>query len=311
MKYERLGGSGLKVPRICLGTNNFGTDASAVVARNILDAAFDAGVCMVDTANIYTAGKSEEIIGGWAEQRRDDVIIATKVGMEQSDNPSRMGLSRSNILCQVERSLRRLKTDYIDLYYMHQFDSETPLEESLTAFEDLIRLNKVRYVACSNFDANQLREVERVTRELGLTKMIALQSRFNLLQRDIEKDVIPYCQEHALGVLTYSPLRSGLLSGKYSFDMQPPPGSRAANRAPDYWKRLNKKEDFDRIEKFKQIANREGVSLPVLSIAWILNRPGITSAVVGASNPGQFRDCIQAAELALSDTTMRELDQIS
>jgi 1-deoxyxylulose-5-phosphate synthase len=306
MKYERLGGSGLKIPRICLGTNNFGTDVPRDEARKILDIVLDLGANMLDTANIYTQGKSEEIIGEWARERRDEVIIATKVGMEQGTNPNRLGLSRANLIAQLEHSLKRLQTDYIDLYYLHQFDGETPLEETLKTLDSFVAENKVRYVACSNFDVSQLVKSLDVCKSQSFEKLVAIQSRYNLLQREIESDLIPFCKEHAVGVLAYSPLRSGLLTGRYGFGKAPPPGSRAARRGNDYWQRLNNKEDFEKIERFKEISRDLGIPLPVLSIAWILNQPGITSAVVGASSPNQFKESCSAIETEIPASTMKQ-----
>ncbi len=310
MEYRELGRSGLKVPGICLGTNNFGTDVSKEDCWKILDAALETGANMVDSANIYTQGKSEQIIGEWAKERRDEIIIATKVGMEQSTNPNRRGLSRTNLIYQLEQSLKRLDTDYVDLYYLHQFDGSTPLEETMKTLDGFVAENRVRYIACSNFSPAQLSDALGIAESLDLENFIAVQSRYNLLQRDIEKELIPFCREHSIAILAYSPLRSGLLSGKYQLDKNPPAGSRFSLRGTDYWQRMKNEKDFAKIESFKQFAREQSVSLPNFAVAWILGQPGLTTAVVGASSADQFRDSTKAAEIELSSETMKKIDEL-
>ncbi|MHB1908499.1 MAG: aldo/keto reductase [Nitrososphaerales archaeon] len=309
MKYEKLGASGLKISRICLGSNNFGSQVSQQDALKILQTAFDLGVNTVDTANIYTQGKSEQIIGEWARGRRDDVIIATKVGMEQSENPNRRGLSRTNIVSQLEKSLDRLKTDYIDLYYVHQFDDETPLSETLKTFDFLVRENKVRYIACSNFSAEQLSDSISIQLSLDLENFIANQVRYNVLQREIES-TLPFCLKQSIGIIAYSPLRSGLLAGRYEKNCPPPEGSRGKARGAEYLKNIATDENFARLDKLKKIAKEAEISLPALSISWILAHRGITSAVVGASNPDQFKETVASSDLILSDEIVRQVNEV-
>lgn len=310
MKYEKLGNSGLKISRICLGSNNFGSQVSQLDSMKILQTAFDLGVNIVDTANIYTQGKSEQIIGEWARGRRDDIIIATKVGMEQSENRNRRGLSRVNIVNQLEKSLERLKTDYIDLYYVHQFDDETPLSETLKTLDHLVRENKVRYIACSNFSAEQLSESIGLQLSFDLENFIANQVRYNALQREIEAETIPFCLKQSVGIIACNPLRSGFLAGRYEKNFPPPEGSRGKARGAEYLKNIATDENFARLDKLKKIAKEAGISLPVLSISWILAHSGVTSAVVGASNPDQFKETVSSSDLTLSDEIVRQVNEV-
>jgi len=222
MNYRNLGKSGLKVSQLCLGTNNFGGQISEEASLKIVNKALDCGINAMDTANIYTGGKSEEIIGKAVKGRRDEVTIATKVGFGAVEGPNRSGLSRKHILSQVEHSLKSLQTDFIDIYYMHRFDPETPLEETLRTFDYLVRQGKVRYIACSNFAAWQIAKANEICENHDWEKLIAVQPPYNLLQRDIEEDIIPYCQQEGLGILTYTPLMGGFLTGKYSKASPPP-----------------------------------------------------------------------------------------
>jgi aryl-alcohol dehydrogenase-like predicted oxidoreductase len=238
MDYKNLGKSGLKVSRICLGTNNFGGQISEEASIAIVNKAIDCGINVIDTANVYTGGKSEEIIGKAVKGRRDQVIIATKVGFGVGQAPNQTGLSRKYVLSQVEHSLKSLQTDFIDVYYLHRFDPETPLEETLSTFNDMVRQGKVRYVACSNFAAWQIAKAQEICEAHDLEKLVAVQPPYNLLQRDIEKDILPYCQQEGLGVLTYTPLMGGFLTGKYSKTAPPPVGSRYEYNQR-LWQRVN------------------------------------------------------------------------
>lgn len=226
MDYKNLGKSGLKVSRICLGTNNFGGQVREEVSIDIVNKALDCGINVVDTANVYTGGKSEEMIGKAVKGRRNEVVIATKAGFGVGQAPNQGGLSRKHVLFQVERNLESLQTDFIDVYYLHRFDPETPLEETLRTFNDLVREGKVRYIACSNFTAGQIAKAHDICEAHDLEQLVAVQPPYNLLQRDIEKDLLPYCQQEGLGVLAYTPLMGGFLTGKYSKAAPPPGGSR-------------------------------------------------------------------------------------
>jgi aryl-alcohol dehydrogenase-like predicted oxidoreductase len=310
MDYRNLGKSGLKVSRICLGTNNFGGQISEEASIKIVNSALDCGINVVDTANVYTGGKSEEIIGKAVKGRRDEVIIATKVGFGTSEGPNQTGLSRKHILSQVEHSLNSLQTDFIDIYYLHRFDPETPLEETLRTFNDLVRSGKVRYVACSNFSAWQIAQAQKVCETHDLEKLIAVQPPYNLLQRDIEKDIIPYCQQEGLGILTYTPLMGGFLTGKYSKDAHPPTGSRFEHN-PRLWERANKESNFAVLEQIENVANDVGISISRLAISWILKNPAITAPIVGASSAEQVEENCKIAEINLIDETYQRLNELT
>jgi aryl-alcohol dehydrogenase-like predicted oxidoreductase len=222
LEYKRVGDSCINVSRISLGTNNFGGQVTEQDAITIIKKAIDLGVNSIDTANVYTGGLSEKIIGKALEGYRDDIILATKVGMRRGQGHNQGGLSRKNILSQISKSLENLKTDFIDLYYLHRFDPNTQLEETLKTLNELVREEKVRYIACSNFTALQIAEAQAISDTHGLEKLVAVQPRYNLLQREIENSLLPYCEHEKMGVLTYSPLMGGFLTGKYKKDQSPP-----------------------------------------------------------------------------------------
>ncbi|MDQ1278993.1 MAG: Aldo ket red protein [Thermoproteota archaeon] len=305
MNYKQLGKSGLKVSRICLGSNNFGAQIDETAAIKIILKALDLGINIIDTADIYTHGKSEEIIGKALKGRRDDVIIATKVGMNVGQGPNQTGLSRKHILNQIKRSLKSLETDYIDVYYLHRFDLETPLDESLLTLNDLIREGKVRYIACSNFAAWQIAKSYEVCERLDLEKFIAVQPPYNLLQRGIENELLPFCQQEMMGVLTYTPLRGGILTGKYAKNRPPPAGSRAEFN-PRLLERMDKNE-YSILENIQGVAKCLGVTMSQLAIAWILRNPIVTAPIVGASSPEQVEENCNALEVKIDDETSKTL----
>jgi aryl-alcohol dehydrogenase-like predicted oxidoreductase len=308
MRYRRLGGWGLRVSEISLGSNNFGTQVDRPLAIRVIDRALELGVNMIDTANVYTGGKSEEIIGEALKGRRDEVVVATKVGSPVvSNNPIGGGLSRKHIMWQFKKSLQRLQTDYVDIYYLHRFDPETPLEETLRTMDYLVREGFVRYVGVSNFDVKQLEATWRTCEELGLEKPIVLQPPYNLLRRDIEVEVAPWCESHGMGVAVYSPLQGGLLTGKYSLGAQPPEGSRAAYN-PIYRERWLTAENLQRVEKYREVAGQLGVDLRELAVAWILSHRWVSTAIVGASNPAQVDENVKALEVNIPQSLLEKLD---
>ena len=310
MNYRNLGKSGLKVSQLCLGTNNFGGQISEEASLKIVNKALDCGINAMDTANIYTGGKSEEIIGKAVKGRRDEVTIATKVGFGAVEGPNRSGLSRKHILSQVEHSLKSLQTDFIDIYYMHRFDPETPLEETLRTFDYLVRQGKVRYIACSNFAAWQIAKANEICENHDWEKLIAVQPPYNLLQRDIEEDIIPYCQQEGLGILTYTPLMGGFLTGKYSKASPPPAGSRFEYN-PRLWKHASQESNFAVLEQIENIADDIGIPLSKLAIAWILKNPAITAPIVGASSVEQVEENSRIVEINLDDVTYQRLNELT
>ena len=310
MNYRNLGKSGLKVSQLCLGTNNFGGQISEEASLKIVNKALDCGINVIDTANIYTGGKSEEIIGKAVKGRRDEAIIATKVGFGKLEGPNQSGLSRKHILNQVEHSLKSLQTDFIDIYYMHRFDPETPLEETLRTFDYLVRQGKVRYIACSNFTAWQIAKANEICENHDWEKLIAVQPPYNLLQRDIEEDIIPYCQQEGLGILTYTPLMGGFLTGKYSKASPPPAGSRFEYN-PRLWKHASQESNFALLEQIENIADDVGIPVSKLAIAWILKNPAITAPIVGASSVEQVEENSRIVEINLDDDAYQRLNELT
>jgi aryl-alcohol dehydrogenase-like predicted oxidoreductase len=310
MNYKNLGKSGLKVSRICLGTNNFGGQLSEEASIEIVNKALDCGINVIDTANVYTGGKSEEVIGKAVKGRRDEVVIATKVGFGVGQGPNQGGLSRKHILFQVERSLKSLQTDFIDIYYLHRFDPETPLEETLRSFNDLVREGKVRYIACSNFAAWQIAKAHEICQTHDLEKLVAVQPPYNLFQRDIEKDILPYCQQEGLGVLTYTPLMGGFLTGKYSKATPPPAGSRYEYNQR-LWQRVNKESNFAVLEQLESMAEHVGIPISKMAIAWILKNQSVTAPIVGASSKEQVEENCQITEIKVDDEAYQKLSELT
>ncbi|MHB8566927.1 MAG: aldo/keto reductase [Nitrososphaerales archaeon] len=307
MRFISLGNSGLKVSQICLGTNNFGGYVPEAESGKIINKAIDSGVNIIDTANVYTEGKSEQVIGKLIEGRREDLIVATKFGMETSQEPNKTGSSRKNVLWQLEQSLNRLSTSYIDLYYVHRFDPSTPLLETLRALDYAVKSGKIRYIACSNFSSKQLAESLKISSEHDLESFVGIQSRYNLLQRELESEIIPFCEQSKVSVLAYNPLRAGLLAGRYSKNELPKEGTRAFFK-PIYWQQLNNESNFQRLEKFQLISEKSQVSMPKLAIAWALKK--VSSVVVGASSPQQIEEACEAAKLELKSDTLEELEKV-
>jgi aryl-alcohol dehydrogenase-like predicted oxidoreductase len=310
MNYRNLGRSGLKVSQICLGTNNFGGHISEETSIKIVNKALDCGINLIDTADVYTGGKSEEIVGKAVKGSRDEVVIATKVGFGSLQGPNRSGLSRKHVLSQVEHSLTSLQTEFIDIYYMHRFDPETPLEETLRTLNYLVGLGKVRYVACSNFTAWQIAKAQEICETHDLEKVVAVQPPYNLLQRDIEEDIIPYCQQEHLGILTYTPLMGGFLTGKYSKNTPPPEGSRFKYN-PRLWERASNESNFSILEQIEKVANDVGIPISKLAISWILKNPAIITPIVGASTVEQVEENCQIVETSLSEETYQTLNELT
>ena len=315
MQRLRLGKSGLSVPRICLGTNNFGGGLIAPeMAHKILSRALDLGIDMIDTSDLYTGGESEKVIGEWINGRREDVILTTKAGRELDVNPNihpnRAGCSRKNIMYRLERSLEKLHTDYIDLYYIHKYDESVSLEETMRTLDSLVKQGKIRYIACSNYDAEQIRESQSIADRFGLENYVAVQNCYNLFEREMEDKVIPYCQRNGLGTLAYSPLSSGFLAGRFERNMPPPPGSRATYRPPSWSKRNITEERFRLLDKVKKVAAKVQVSLPTLALSWVLRQGKADCAIVGASNPSQLDDPIKAVDTRLSPEVESELEYL-
>jgi 1-deoxyxylulose-5-phosphate synthase len=321
MRIKRLGRTGLKVSEICMGTMTFGSQADEGTAHAILDRAIEAGVNFVDVADIYpvpptveTAGRTEEIVGRWLAGRRSRVVVATKCRGRVGPGPNDEGLSRVHILDAADASLRRLQTDYIDLYQLHWPDTETPLEETLQALDDLVRWGKVRYIGCSNFEAWRLCKALGVSKRLRLARFESVQPRYNLLHREIERDLLPACVEEGVGVIAYNPLAGGLLSGKYRRGEPPPEGTRfalAAGTGSLYRDRYWRDELFDAVDAVKVAADNCGATPAQVSLAWLLQQPALTSAILGATRLEHVDETLKAAELNLDASAMQALSAIS
>ncbi|MDA8035118.1 MAG: aldo/keto reductase [Actinomycetota bacterium] len=318
MDYRQLGRSGLRVSALTIGTMTFGgrgafantgsTDLAG--ARRQLDRCFEAGVNLVDTADVYSAGLSEEIVGEALEGRRDRVLLATKARMAMGDGPNDAGLSRHHLIEACEASLRRLRTDHIDLYQVHEWDGQTPLEETLEALDTLVRSGKVRYVGCSNYAGWQLVKALGVSERHGFQRFVSQQIYYSLQARDAEYELVPAAIDQGLGILVWSPLAGGLLSGKYRRGVQGPEGARQLTdwneppvRDPDAL--------HDTVDVLVEIGEAHGVSAAQVALAWLLGRPAITSVVIGARTDEQLADNLAAADLQLSAGERERLDEVS
>lgn len=312
MNCRHLGRTGLRVSAICLGCMTFGGQADEAESSRIMEAAVEAGVNFFDTANVYTDGRSEEITGRFLAGRRGSIVLATKFAAKVGDGPNDAGGSRAHIMAAVEASLRRLGTDYIDLYQMHQVDRDTPLEETLRALDDLVRSGKVRYVGCSNFEAWRLLKANGISDRLGLVRFDSVQPRYNLLWREIERELLPACLDQGTGVIVYNPIAGGLLSGKHRADADPAANTRFAQEGPGplYRRRYWHPEHFAAVDRVRPLAEAAGLTLPQFAVAWALRHPAVTSAIVGATSATQLTESLGGADASIADDAAAECDAI-
>jgi 1-deoxyxylulose-5-phosphate synthase len=318
MKTRRMGGTGLKVTEICLGTMTFGHQCDEPTSFAIIDRAAEGGVTFIDTADVYpvppspeTAGRTEEIVGKWLRGRRDRFVLATKCRMRVGHGANDEGLSRRHIMKAAEDSLRRLGTDYIDLYQAHSADPDTPPEETLRAFDDLVRQGKVRYLGVSNYAAWQVAMALGVSDRLGLHRLCCVQPRYNLLYREIEAELLPLCRDQGLGVIAYNPLAGGFLTGKYrSLEEAPPAGTRFAlgKTGELYRERYWQQAQLEAVRRLQAFFAARGKDLATVAVAWVLGRPGLTSAIVGASRPEQLDASLAAVEMTLDKEEQEACD---
>jgi aryl-alcohol dehydrogenase-like predicted oxidoreductase len=320
MEHARLGRTGLQVSRLCLGTMTFGLQCDEGTAVAILDRAAEGGIDFLDTSDAYplggdlnTRGVTEEILGRWLQGKRDRFIVATKCFAPTGPAPFDAGNSRKHILAAVDSSLRRLQTDYIDLYQLHGYDPETPVDETLGALDDLVHQGKVRYTGCSNFLTYQLVRAIGRSETLRLARFDSVQPRYNLLFRQIEREMLPFCREEGVGVIPYNPIAGGLLSGKHSRTAPPPEGTRftLGNAAGNYQDRYWHDREFDTVDALRELAGQAGVNLVTLSVAWVLANEAVTAPIIGASRPGQLDSSLAAAELVLDDDLKARLDDLT
>lgn len=311
MEYRDIGTSNLKVSVVGLGCNNFGARMDLAAARTLVHHAIDRGINHFDTADIYgPRGKSEEILGEILGSKRKDVVIATKFGMVFDEAGAMKGASRKYIMTAVEGSLRRLKTDYIDLYYQHRADPSVPIEETLRALDDLVKQGKVRHIGNSNFDGKQLDEADATARKLGLTRFICAQDELSLIKRHIEKDRVPAMQRDKIALVPYFPLASGLLTGKYRRGAPVPAGTRMAakNRLSDlFWTQ----ENLELTYRIVEFCEQRKLNMLDVAFAWLLEKPFVPSVIAGASRPEQIDANIKAAAAKLSGAELGALDRLT
>ncbi|MFS2088333.1 aldo/keto reductase [Paenarthrobacter nicotinovorans] len=313
MEYRLLGRTGVKVSPLCLGAMMFGSwgNNDHADAIRIIHRALDAGINFIDTADVYSGGTSEEIVGKAIEGRRDDVFLATKFFMPMNpDDPNQSGGSRRWIIREVENSLRRLNTEYIDLYQVHRPSPDTDVEETLGALTDLVRQGKVRYIGSSSYSGSQIVEAQWAARERNLERFVTEQPPYSILARGIEEDVLPTVQRHGMGTLSYSPLAGGWLSGRWRKDSASSPTSSARPSARFDMTRFANQRKLDLVEDLAQLAEESGLSLIELAIAFVINHPGITSAIVGPRTMAQLESYLPAASVALSTDVLDRIDEI-
>ncbi|MDQ0230005.1 aldo/keto reductase family protein [Metabacillus malikii] len=313
MQYRRVGSSGLKVSAIGLGSwLTYGTAQEQKAANACIQKAFESGINFFDTANAYNRGAGEEAIGlALKPYDRTSYVLSTKVFFPMGDGPNDRGLSRKHIMEQCEASLRRLGVDYIDLYYCHRYDEETPTEETLRAFDDLITQGKILYGGISEWSAAQINEAAATQEKYNLHKIISNQPIYNMFERYIEDEVVPVSEQAGIGQIVFSPLAQGILTGKYKPGAQLPQGSRAANQEVNGIINSYLKEDVLKcVQQLNDLANKLDLSLAQLSLAWVLRLPNVSSALIGASKPEQIEENIRAVDVVLSQEVIEEIEQI-
>lgn len=309
MRHRNLGRTGLKVSELCLGTMTFGNEADEDTSKAILDRFVEAGGNFVDTANVYSRGVSEEITGrAIARHEREDIVLATKFRFPMGGGPNDSGASKKHVIAACEASLRRLGVDYIDLYQIHCWDAHTPVEETLGALDELVRGGKVRYIGASNFTGWQIEKSVRVSEREGFARFECLQPQYSLIVRDIEREVLPVCREEGLGVIPWSPLAGGFLTGKYSRDDTPPQNTRMASWT-DTWKRHATPEKFDVVEEVRKIAKARGKEPSQVALNWVTNRPGVSSPIIGARSLDQLEGNLGSTDFSLEDSEVEKLEE--
>ena len=316
MKFRLLADTGLFVSELCLGTMTFGGKGqiwesigglNQAAADGIVHRALDAGINFLDTADVYSAGESETMVGKAIAGRRQDIVLATKVRGRMGPGPNQVGLSRHHIINSVEGSLKRLGTDYIDLYQIHRWDTLTNIEDTMRALDDLVRAGKVRYIGCSNLPAWYLMKSLAVSREQRLERFKCTQSYYSLAGRDLERETIPLLKDQGLGLLVWSPLAGGFLSGKFTRDG----GDETARRATFDFPPVNKEKAFGILDGLTPIAKAHSVTVPQVALAWILANDAVTSVIIGARKIAQLDDNLKAVDVTLTADDMKALDEVS
>jgi aryl-alcohol dehydrogenase-like predicted oxidoreductase len=320
MQITRFGPTGLQVSRLCLGTMTFGLQCDETTSHAIMDAAMEGGITFFDTADVYplggslaTVGHTEEIIGRWLRGKRDQVVLATKCGGKVGPAPWQQGTSRKHVLAAIDASLRRLGTDYVDLYQVHHFDAGTPVDETMEALHAVVTSGKARYVGVSNYHAYRVARALGRSEALGITRLVSVQPRYNLVFRQIERELLPLCAEEGLAVIPYNPLAGGLLTGKHTRTAPPADGSRFAlgTAGKMYVQRYWQEREFATVSALVQLAADNGIAPATLALAWVLAHPAVTAPLVGASRPEQLKASIAAVDLTLGPTLKARLDELT
>ena len=320
MQTTKLGNTGLNVSRIVLGTMTFGLQTDEPTSRAILDVAAEAGINFLDAADVYpvggglpTAGRTEEIVGRWLQGKRSRFIVATKAVGKVGPSAWDQGASRKHLLDAIDASLRRLGTDYVDLYQLHSDDRETPLDETIEALDTIVRSGKARYIGVSNFLAYRLARVLGKAEARKLTRVVSVQPRYNLLFREIERELLPLAQEEGLAVIPYNPLAGGFLTGKHRRETGPTPGTRftLGNVAERYQDRYWHDRAFATVEALRTVVEESGWSLTGAALAWVLAKPAITAPILGASRPEQLQEALKAVGRKLEPELERRLDELT
>jgi aryl-alcohol dehydrogenase-like predicted oxidoreductase len=317
MEYRFLGRTGMRVSELCLGAMTFGRETSEEDSFRMMDCFLEAGGNFIDTADVYSQGISEEIVGRWMKnQQRDDLVIATKVRFNMGKGENDLGLSRKHIMSGVEASLRRLQTEYIDLYQVHMWDDGTPLDETLTTLDRLVQSGKVRYIGASNYAAWQLQKAIDISSYSGMEAFSCLQPLYNLLDRDIEVEIVPVCLNEGVGIIPWSPLRGGWLSGKFHRGMEAPPSGTRVEEASqrgwsESWDAYNNERTWSVLDAMFETAEEAGKKPAQVALRWLIQRPGVTAPIIGARTMEQLEANLGAAGWTLSEAQMQRLNQVS
>jgi voltage-dependent potassium channel beta subunit len=311
MQYRHLGRAGVRVSSIALGSwLTYGGYVEEETAIQCIHTAYEQGIQFFDTANAYNRGATEQVVGrALKDFSRSSYVLATKVYFPMGDGPNDRGLSRKHIMEQCHASLRRLGTDYIDLYQCHRYDTETPLDETLRALDDLVSQGKVIYVGVSEWSATQIDDAAHMAREFDLDKIVSNQPVYNMLERYIERDVIPLCEREGIGQVVFSPLAQGLLTGKYKPGQQPQQGTRAADENSNLKEMLTDRT-LTAVQKLQEVAQQMGCTLSQMALAWILRQRNVSAAIIGASRPQQVLENVKASDITLSDEVLRRIDEV-
>ena len=320
MQHIKFGRTGLRVSRLCLGTMTFGLQCDEAQSHSIMDKAAEGGIDFLDTADVYplgggrpTVGRTEEIVGGWLKGKRQNYVVATKCFGQTGPKPWDQGMSRKHILEAIDASLKRLRTDYVDLYQLHGVDPATPIDEALEALDSVVKAGKARYIGVSNWPAF------RIARAVGRSEINhyahidSVQPRYNLLFRTFERDLLPLCEEEGIAVIPYNPLAGGMLTGKHARGAAPPEGSRftLGDAGPRYQERYWHDREFDTVDALKSLSNEAGMSMATMALSWVLANPAITAPIIGASRPDQLADSLAAAENPLPAELKAKLDEMT